>query len=138
MPGVFEPTETPDNVVSETVGILNMWDRLEYSFKELSAGDKEWLAKNAYLGNDVKFHGFDGNDGTEAKYASAASFLVDHLNRFQIFKGRDFNSHMPTLDAYRRMLPVFEPILRQVANQNFSKEQIAKVMNAYRHPDARG
>jgi hypothetical protein len=40
------------------------------------------------------------------------------------------------LEAYRRMLPVFEPILHQVLNKDFSAAQIAKVLDAYRHPDA--
>lgn len=43
---------------------------------------------------------------------------------------------MPTLDAYRRMLPVFDPILKQMSNRDFSKEQIHQVMDAYRHPES--
>jgi uncharacterized protein YfbU (UPF0304 family) len=136
MPGVYHGSETPDGVVSEMVHILSMWERLEQSFNGLSAKDREWLAKNSELGKDVKFYGWDGNDRTEVEYISAARFMVDYLDRFQHFKGRDFNAHMPTLEAYRRMLPVFEPILQQVLNRDLSAAQIAQVLAAYRHPRA--
>ncbi len=135
MPGVFHGSETPEEVVSETVNVLGMWERLEQSANGLKPEDKEWLEKNLEFG-DVKFMGWDGNSSLEVQYTSAAHFLVDHLDRFHQFKGRDFNAHMPTLDAYRRMLPVFEPILQRVLNKDFNKEQIAQVMAAFRHPDA--
>ena len=136
MPGVFHGSETTEEIVREMVHILAMWERLEQSFKGLTPEDKKWLTENSELGGDVKFYGFDGNDETEVHYISAARFMVEHLNRFEHFKDRDFNAHMPTLDAYRRMLPVFEPILQQVLNKDFTKEQIAQVLAAYRHRDA--
>jgi uncharacterized protein YfbU (UPF0304 family) len=137
MPGVFHGSETSEDIVKEAVHILAMWQRLEQSFTGLSKDDKEWLAKNSWLGKDVKFHGFDGNGKIEVHYISASRFLVERLDRFEIFKDRDFNAHMPTLDAYRRMLAVFEPILQQVTNKDFNAGQIAKVLDAYKHPDAK-
>jgi uncharacterized protein YfbU (UPF0304 family) len=136
MPGVFHDAETSDEIVREMVHILAMWQRLEESFNGLSPEDQEWLAKESDLGKDVKFYGFDGNDRTEVQYISAARFMVDHLDRFHIFKGRDLNAHMPTLQAYRRMLLVFEPTLKEVSNKDFSAAQIAQVLAAYRHPRA--
>jgi len=135
MPGVFHGSETSEEVVREMVHIMSMWERLEQSFNNLSVEDKQWLAKESELGNDVKFHGWDGNSSVEVHYISAAHFMVEQLDRFQHFKDRDFNAHMPTLEAYRRMLPVFETILKRVLNKDFSKEQIAEVLAAYRHPD---
>ena len=137
MPGVFHGSETPEEIVRDAVNILAMWQRLEESFKNLKPEDSKWLAENAFLGDDVKFEGWDGNDATEVQYISAASFLVEHLDRFEVFKGRDFNAHMPTLDAYHRMLGVFDPLLRQVLNRDLSAAQIAQVMNAAKHPDQR-
>jgi uncharacterized protein YfbU (UPF0304 family) len=136
MPGVFHGSETPDNVVREMANILSMWERLEQSFNGLNAKDKKWLAENSEFGKNVEFHGFDGNDKNEVLYISAAHFLVDYLDRFRHFKGRDFNAHMPTLAAYRRMLPVYDPILHRVTNADFSAAQIAEVLAAFRHPDA--
>ena len=36
-------------------------------------------------------------------YMSTAMFLVNDLDRFSEFKGRDFNSHMSVVDAYSRI-----------------------------------
>lgn len=136
MPGVFHGSETSEEIVTEMVNILVMWQRLEESFNNLNPQDKKWLAEHSDLGRDVKFHGFDGNDQTEVHYISSARFMIERLDRFQIFKSRDLNAHMPSLEAYRRMLPIFDPILRQMTNQDFSKEQIKQVLDAYRHPDS--
>jgi uncharacterized protein YfbU (UPF0304 family) len=135
MSGVFHGSETPKHIVSETVDILCMWQRLEESYNRLSPDDKTWLAENVEVYKNVKFDGFDGNDPTEVQYISASRFLVEHLGRFEIFKNRDFNAHMTKLDAYRLMLPIFDPILKRVLNKDFSKEQIVSVLDAYIHPD---
>jgi len=133
LPGVFHDSETPQEVVHETGNILVMWERLEQSFNNLGPDDKASLAKgSAAFGENVRFPGFDGNN--ESDHISAGHFLVDSLDRFQSFKGRDFNAHMPTLDGHRRMLTVFDPILRRVLNKDFSAAQVLEVLNAWRHP----
>jgi uncharacterized protein YfbU (UPF0304 family) len=132
MSGVFHGHETPNAVVDETVNILTMWERLEVSYQSLSHADKDWLSIQVSLSSaGVLFPGFDGNN--ESSYISAADFLVNHLHRFSHFHGRkDMNAHMPTLEAYRRMYAVFEPILHEVLNQNFTAAQIAQVLAARR------
>jgi len=60
------------------------------------------------LGKDPKFYGFDGNN--EGEYMSIARFLVEKMGRFESFKGRNFNSHVPLVDRYRVMIAAFEPI----------------------------
>ena len=87
------------------------------------------------FGAEVRFHGFDGNN--EASHISVAKFLVDYLDRFQEFKGRELNAHMPTLEAHGRMLAVFEPILQEVSNKDFSAAQMAEVLKARIHPSRR-
>jgi uncharacterized protein YfbU (UPF0304 family) len=134
MPGVFHDSETPSAVVKETVDILFMWQRLEESFENLAPSDRELLASElGPFGKNVRFFGFDGNN--EAPYLNAMSFLIEHLGRFPHFQQRsNANSHMPTLEGYRRMLIVFEPILKQMTNQDFTVSQITRVLSAWRHP----
>ena len=136
MPGIFHGHETPSAVVLETTDILAMWERLEQSYENLSQTDKDWLASNVDLyGGGVLFSGFDGN--TESEYGNAADFLMKRLDRFPHFKGRrDMNSHMPTLDAHRRMLVVFKPIIDVVLNRDFTAAQIAQVLAVWRSPNA--
>jgi uncharacterized protein YfbU (UPF0304 family) len=135
MSGVFHDEETPPEVVSETCRILTMWERLEQSFKSLKPAEQEWLDQTVKpFGKDVEFPGFDGN--VESEYISAADFLVQHLGRFQPFKGRDLNGHFPSIDMHRRMLPSFEKIYNQVLNKNFTVAQIAEVLKLQKHPDS--
>lgn len=46
----------------------------------------------------------------ESEHIGVARFLINKLDRIAEFKGRDLDAQMPPLDAYRRMLSVFEPI----------------------------
>ena len=58
----------------------------------------------------LKFTGFDGNN--ESSQRSYASYFVIELDRFQeLLYGKeysDFNSHMLTMERYRRMLAVWK------------------------------
>jgi uncharacterized protein YfbU (UPF0304 family) len=133
MPGVFHDSEPSEQKVNETVNILVMWQRLEESFANLQQADKEWLEKNAApFGKDVKFHGFGGNE--ESEYIGITRFHLDHLRSFEFLKGRDLDAHMPTLAAHRRMLKVFEPILQQMSNRDFTAQQIADILKAWIAP----
>jgi uncharacterized protein len=131
MPGVFHGHETSTAVVDEAANVLVMWERLEQSYENLSKADKESLAANddlSFHGDKVRFPGFDGNN--ESEHLSAANFLINVLDRFEHFKGRDLNAHMQTIQVYRRMYKVFDPILMEVSNQYFSAAQLAQVFAA--------
>ena len=131
--GVFHGEETSGHVVSETISVLAMWRRLEESYEGLSPEDKDWLKQQE--GGYVPFYGFDNNN--EVPHISAARFLIDQLGRFENFKGRSLDAHMPTIEVHRRMLKVFDPILHQVLNRDFSAAQINEVMLSRVHPDRR-
>ena len=135
-PEVFETTDTPDAVVNETVDILAMWRRLEESYEGLSQEERVWLETEAEpFGKNVRFSGFDNNN--EIDYIRAANFLIKYLDKFPNFKDRPLDAHMPTIEAHRRMLPVFEPILHHVQSSDLSAAHIAEVMKARQHPDHR-
>ena len=135
-PEVFANGEISDTTVTETINILSMWQRLEESYAALSQEDKEWLAAKAEpFGKHVQFSGFDNNN--EIDHIRAARFLIEQLGRFQNFKGRSLDAHMPTIEAHRRMLEVFTPILNQLLNLDFPAAQIAEVMEARIHPSRR-
>jgi uncharacterized protein YfbU (UPF0304 family) len=109
-PRIFHDSDPTPEVVTEVVDILNMWSAIEGSYQNVSPEDRAKIEKEAApYGSHVRFSGFDGNN--EAFFLSVARFLVDDLGRFQIFKGRDLDSHSPwCLDGYRRMLAVFKPL----------------------------
>jgi uncharacterized protein YfbU (UPF0304 family) len=134
--GLFHGHEDPKTVVSEVVNILDMWYFLEQGFGELSKQDKDRVAAEADpFGKNVVFRGFDGNNETE--HVGVARFLIDQLDRFTEFKGRGLNAHMPTLEAYRRMLAVFEPIRRTLTGRDLNASEIIEILNARAQPSRR-
>lgn len=135
-PGIsFEEHNTPE-IVNEVLDILEMWSVIEHCFNNLPNNDKKYIEKVAApLGKDPKFPGFDGNN--EADYLGTASFLINKLDRFEEFKGRSLNSHCPSIDSYKRMLSVFEPIKEDLTFQSLSVENLAIILKERIHPDTR-
>lgn len=133
LPGIFHGSEPTPEVVTEVCEILDMWSLIERSYRGLSPEDTTLIEKEAApLGKHVRFTGFDGNN--EAEYINVAGFLVDELERFSEFKGRDLNSHMPSLDAHRRMLTVFKPMR---TSSNLTATEIIAILKHRIHPESR-
>lgn len=131
----FSESDDPA-VVKEVLDVLDMWSFIERSYDELSDPQKVELARIAEpFGKDPKFRGFDGNN--ESEYMGTAMFLVNELERFQEFKGRDFNCHHPSIDMHNRMLMAFEPIRKSITFRLLSLEELAAVLKAQVHPSAR-
>ena len=128
-PGVFHDHVDSPQVLSEVVDTLEMWSFIESAYKELSQEDKSSIEAEAVpLGKYVSFRGFDGNN--ESEHLSIARVLIEKLGRFESFKGRDLNSHIPVVDRYRRMLEVFLPILPQLAGRELAASEIITLLNA--------
>jgi uncharacterized protein YfbU (UPF0304 family) len=126
----FEKQDSPPEV-SETVDILYMWHFLEDSHKELSAADKTKVEKEAEpFGKYVQFPGFDANN---EEHYGIATYLIDRLGRFQFLKGRDINSHSPSIEGYRRMYNMFDPMRPSLGRKLLSADDIIQILGA-RHP----
>ena len=66
-------------------------------------------------------------------HPSIARFLVEKMNRFSRFKGRDFNSHSPSAVRQRRMVAAFEPIRATLdLGRQLSASQIIEILEAGR------
>ena len=129
-PGIFDAKADRRETVDEVVEVLDVWWSLEQSYARLSEKDKDRVKQEAELfGDDVVFRGFDGNEETE--YLIIAQFLIDKLNRFTGFGGRDLNSHMPSIKEHRRMVRAFETIRPHRVGRNLlDAEHIIKILNA--------
>ena len=131
-PGIFHNYEDKEHVVSEVVDVLEMWSFIESGFGKLSKKDRNFVAAEADpFGQTVIFTGFDGN--YESEYLHVARFFVDELQRFSVFKGRDLNSHVPLLDAYRRMLGAFEPMRLKLIGRELNATEIVDLLKV-EHP----
>jgi uncharacterized protein len=76
-------------------------------FELLQDGERKGLrAKREHA--STHFPGFDGNN--EGKLMSYARHVVENEHRFESVKraNDDFNSHMPTLEFYQRMISAWE------------------------------
>jgi uncharacterized protein YfbU (UPF0304 family) len=130
--GIFHDYEAPDEIVKETTDILDMWRFIETSYERLSPSDKARIKKEAEpFGEHVRFSGFDGNN--ESEYIGVARCYVDELDSFSLFKGRDFNSHVPLVAAYRRMYALFEPMR---SSEDLTAPQIIEILKAMPYPKA--
>lgn len=134
--GIFHSHVDSEAVLSEVVDILGMWSFLESGFKELSQQDKDKVAAEAEpFGKRVVFNGFDGNN--EGQYIGIAKFLINKLDRFTDFKGRDLNSHFPSVDMHRRMFAVFGPIRQNLIGRGLTATEIIQILRARLHPSGR-
>jgi len=133
-PGIFHDSEPTEEMLHTTVDILDMWSFLERGHEALSPADKGRVGKEA-SSIGVKFRGFDGNN--EAAYISIARFLIEELDRFQQFDGRDLNSHAPYLGAYARMLTVFLPLRTTLGSSDLNANQIISILKEAIHPEGR-
>ncbi|MGM7839072.1 YfbU family protein [Yersinia enterocolitica] len=131
--GIFYDKTGPNPPeVNEVLDILDMWDLIEMSYEELSAVEKRELAVKAEpFGKNVRFKGFDGNNETE--HFGIADFLINKLDRFSRFKGRDLNSHAQSLTVYARMNKVFEPIRNDLDGRGLDVDELAAILNAKKH-----
>lgn len=116
--------------------VLNMCAIVEHSYLELDNEGRAIVAAGTRYNPDAVFVGFDGNN--ETGYMSAARFYVRKLNRFEQFADRDFNSHAPLVDAYGRMLRVFNELHDPVNGDIWlDAHKIVAIMNERVHPDRR-
>lgn len=129
--GIFHASDPIPPEVNDVTNILDMWTFMEEAFEVLDDEGRialELLAPP--FGKDLKFPGFDGNN--ECEYISITRFLTDQLDRFTRFKGRNLNSHMPSVSGYRRMYEAFEPIRRTMIGRMLSVNELGKILNARR------
>ena len=121
-----------DKPAAEGDQILDMWSTVERAYKRLTAEEKQQVeAEAGPLGRGVRFSGFDGD--AESEYREIAHFLIEKTGKFERFQGRNLNSHMPSLDGYRRMLCVFSPMRPPVGDARLGVRQIIDLANAEKY-----
>lgn len=133
MPGIVGDTLEPTPPeVKKVIDILDMWSFLEEAYEKFDATEKAKIKADADpFGNYVSFIGFDGNN--ESELLSIAKFMIEDMGRFSRFKGRDLNSHSPSIDTYGRMLAIFECIRPTLIGHGLSAEQVVQILMAKRH-----
>jgi uncharacterized protein YfbU (UPF0304 family) len=129
-PSMFLREETPPKV-KYVMDVLDLWQILEFGYKNLTPAERAQLDFSA---DAVIFPGFDGNN--ESELLSIAHVLTEDLGKWEHFKGRIKNSHMPTTETYERMLEELEN-QREKYSFELSVEQLQAVMHSRIHPSSR-
>jgi uncharacterized protein len=125
---LHDHTDSPA-VVTDVVNILDMWSFIESAYTKLNEPEKKRIADEiGPLGENPKFHGFDGNN--EGEYMSIARFFVEKMDRWQFLKGRSFNSHSQVVSRYLAMYCAFEPIRAKLVGRNLTTEEIIEIMKS--------
>jgi len=136
MEGLFHDHVDKKSVVGEVGDMLSMWSFVESSYKQLSAKEKKLLETELGItGKNPRFLGFDANN---EEHYGVAHFMILDLERFDEFKSRKLNSHMPVVDMYRRMLEVFERYSSSLVGSSLSVQQLIEILKARIHPSMRG
>lgn len=134
MQGVFHGYEDDPRDLSVVLDVLDMWDWIERAYEKFPKKQRDKIEKDAApFGKHVKFRGFDGNN--ESPLLGIAHFLVDEMERFSRFKGRELNAHMPTIAGHRRMLKVFAAAREKSPYAELTMPQVTAILNARKHPD---
>jgi len=114
--------------------ILDMWSAIEKGYKHLSVEEKREVEAGAGpLGRGVRFSGFD--DDAEGEYRETAHTLIETMDRFERFQGRNLKAHMPALEGYRRMLRLFGPMRPMAGHSRLGAQQIIALANAEKYAD---
>lgn len=122
MQGVFHDHVDSDSNLKHVADVLDMWSFMEEAYEGLTAAQRKRLVEEiGPWAKTVSLLGFDGNN--ESSQMSIASFLVNQMDRFTRFKGRDLNSHSPTYGRYSCMLTLFEPMRRTFVGHGLDAAQ---------------
>ena len=125
--GVMHNHVDDPKAVRAVVDILDTWSFIERAYAEFDDVEKQRVEiEVGPWGKNPIFRGFDGNN--ESEHLSIARFLIEKLGRFESFKGRDFNSHMPTVSRYRDMAAAFEPMRVSLVGRELSPDQVIQLL----------
>ena len=127
--GLFHGHVDNERVVEEVADVLEMWSCIESGYSGLSYKEKNEIeVAVGTRGQHLRFPGFDGNN--ETQHYSIALFLIHHLDRFEEFKSHDLNSHFPSIEGYRRMWQIFEPMRKTLIGRHLSCSEIIDLLKA--------
>ncbi|MCF2443582.1 YfbU family protein [Dyadobacter sp. CY345] len=114
--------EVPISTYQEVENILKMYNRINDSIRYLNDEDKELLD----LGS-LEFEGFDVNGGM---HYYMMSYLVDRMDEYHEYKGRELKSHTnSSLSKYNKMLPIHTEF-EQLKKDRYSTSDLQKFIEA--------
>ncbi|SEI23624.1 YfbU family protein [Pseudomonas asplenii] len=136
-PGVFSDCSETPLAVKRVADVLDMWEVLERTLAGFTPAE---MAQAKTLADPIRpaaarFPGYGANN--EEEYL-IVRILVDDLERWTSFSGRDFNAHMAMVDIYDRMLGAFQRVNpKDNWSLTLTVSDFAEVLREIVHPDNR-
>jgi uncharacterized protein len=135
-PGIFSTKEVSEDVQNEVFNFLDMWLAIENASRDLFDEAVDIGFDQRLRLDTVQFQGFIFPD--ESEHLFAADFIINNFDRYDTFKGRDFDARSPRLEGYRRMWPVFEQLRAGLGEgAKLNAGQLGLVLKEIVHPDNR-
>ncbi|WP_455296522.1 YfbU family protein [Brucella pituitosa] len=108
-------TELPADEGDFVLAVLVMYEAMQHAVPVVEDGERDLYV----------FPGFDGNN--EGAYLAYYKHIIDIQRRWDYLRrGRDLNSHFPTLERYRRMLARFREM--NVAIHELTPDQAVELI----------
>ena len=129
--GIFPSVDDTEVDVKHVSDTLYTWEFVERAFAGFNSAQKAEYFAAVDSQHPPEFTGFDGNN--ETGLMGIAQHLVERMKRYQHFKGRGLNSHMPTSQRYRQMNHEFARILPELSSgRNLTPLEVAGIISAGR------
>lgn len=107
---IVSSEKIPFDICKETHEILTMYRVIENATAKLKEEDRSELDLNA-----IRFDGFDANNDPHYQFAK---FIIEKMDLYESFQGRQLNSHtMASMRRYKRMLPVHKALYSQTMSK---------------------
>lgn len=129
--GIFIDEDPDPQIVKEVADAFMMWSFVENAVGNFSATQKtEYESLVGEHDQDPKYLGYDGNNETD--HYSATEMMVESLDKFGEFFGREHNSHLPTAQTYRQMVHEFKRVDLGHGGRTLTPSEVAGIVNAGR------
>lgn len=113
---------TPADVVNEVYDILNMWRAIEPSFQSLPPKQQDLVKRTTSL-SGVEFEGFDNLE----PHLHVARIMIERLGLYAEFKGRDLDTHGPTIEEHRVRFKKWKSLGKKAT---LSEDELIRVLGA--------
>ncbi|EOV0969707.1 YfbU family protein [Edwardsiella piscicida] len=118
---------------------MDMYSILKYTYDNFSDDEKSEVSEAVSHFNQahcLEFPGFDGNNETEYLVIGE---ILQKMGRFPEIGDLTKNSHMPSVEIYKRMLQEFLPARANEWShgRGIPKEAFIRTLNARTHPSNR-
>jgi len=131
--GIFggDPEDSPEDI-TWVHNMLTMWAAIEGIYANLPDGEKERVkAAEGSFGVAPEFKGFDGH----TSYPWIAQTMIQKLDLYRVFHGRDIDSHTPDTDMHERMQREFKR--RWSGKHTLDADDLIAIINERIHPENR-